>query len=57
MTPRLEAEPIGAVSGEGGSAMSKAHNLTVATIQEHCRGLRLPTVAAQSERLAAESLF
>ncbi|MCG3159081.1 MAG: IS21 family transposase ISCth9 [Acidobacteria bacterium] len=35
--------------------MSKAHNLTVATIQEHCRGLRLPTVAAQSERLAAEA--
>ena len=35
--------------------MSKTHNLTVATIQEHCRGLRLPTVAAQSERLAQEA--
>src|SRR5262245_65054397 len=35
--------------------MSKAHNLTVATIQEQCRGLRLPTVAAQSERLAQEA--
>ena len=35
--------------------MSRAHNLTVATIQEQCRGLRLPTVAAQSERLAQEA--
>jgi DNA replication protein DnaC len=35
--------------------MSRAHSLTVATIQEHCRGLRLPTVAAQSERLAQEA--
>ena len=35
--------------------MSGVHNLMVATIQEHCRGLRLPTVAAQSERLAQEA--
>jgi hypothetical protein len=35
--------------------MSRVHNLTVATIQGHCRGLRLRTVAAQSERLAMEA--
>jgi DNA replication protein DnaC len=35
--------------------MSRAHSLTVATIQEQCRGLRLPTVAAQGERLAQEA--
>ena len=35
--------------------MSRAHSLTVATIQEQCRGLRLPTVATQSERLAQEA--
>jgi DNA replication protein DnaC len=30
--------------------------LTVAAVQEHCRALRLPTVAAQCERLAQDAL-
>ena len=30
--------------------------LTIAAVQEHCRALRLPTVAAQCERLAQEAL-
>lgn len=35
--------------------MSAAHALSVARIQEHCRGLHLPTVAEQCERLAEEA--
>lgn len=35
--------------------MSKPSHLTAATVQEHCRLLRLPTVAAQSEQLAQEA--
>lgn len=36
--------------------MSKTTQLLSATIQEHCRSLRLPTIAAQSERLAADAV-
>ena len=36
--------------------MTTATALTVAAVQEHCRALRLPTVAAQCERLAQDAL-
>jgi DNA replication protein DnaC len=36
--------------------MTSATAVTVAAIQEHCRALRLPLVAAQCERLAQEAL-
>jgi DNA replication protein DnaC len=36
--------------------MSKAEHLTTVTVQEHCRSLRLPTVAAQCDRLATEAV-
>jgi DNA replication protein DnaC len=36
--------------------MSQSHTLNVARIHQHCRGLRLPTVADQCERLAEEAL-
>ena len=35
--------------------MSKPTQLLTSAIQEHCRSLRLPAIAAQSERLAAEA--
>lgn len=35
--------------------MNKATQLLAATIQEHCRHLRLPTIAAQSEQVAVEA--
>ena len=35
--------------------MSKPTQLLTAAIQEHCRSLRLPAIAAQSERLAVEA--
>jgi hypothetical protein len=35
--------------------MSAANALSLARIQEHCRGLHLPTVAEQCERLAEEA--
>src|SRR4030095_15247479 len=35
--------------------MNKPTQLLTAAIQEHCRSLRLPAIAAQSERLAAEA--
>lgn len=36
--------------------MTAATAVTVAAIQEHCRALRLPLVAAQCERLAQDAL-
>jgi len=36
--------------------MTAVTALTVAAVQEHCRALRLPTVAAQCERLAQDAL-
>lgn len=36
--------------------MDTAPSLTLATIQQHCRRLRLPTLAAPCERLAQEAL-
>jgi len=36
--------------------MSKTETLAAATVQEHCRLLRLPTIASQCDRLAAEAV-
>ena len=39
-----------------GAVSSATHSVEIAAIREHCRHLRLPTVGAQCERLAEETL-